>query len=355
MTFPGSLFQGIALLAMSFLASVTGTFETSATTASFSASTANPAAGSLVQFTDASPSSTSWAWDFGDGSFSTERNPTHVYAAPGAFTVRLTAVSGGVPSAATLAVVVTDATVLRLNGAHSFDLTLSARDPRTGNTGVGKVIGQNDVYGYFGLPTLSGNAGNPELIVKMVDATGIGQSYWVFYGTMTDLLFTLSVKENATGAVKTYVQDPAHPSGQFDTSGFATPTPGAGSPTPTPTPGSTAQPQTIEINVERYAFTPGTSSPIQVTAGVATTLVFTSVDVTHGFSGVPALGVAGNSTISPGTDGDPYGGGGTSPKIYRVTFTAPLSERGKSFSFSCSANPECGTGHTGMLGVLHVN
>jgi hypothetical protein len=38
---------------------------------------------------------------------------------------------------------------------------------------------------------------------------------------MTDLQFTLAVKENATGVVKNYVQDPAVPAGQFDTSGFA--------------------------------------------------------------------------------------------------------------------------------------
>lgn len=364
MSFPGSLFQGIAVFALSVLASVTGQFgasQASAPAASFSASTANPAAGCLVQFTDTSVGSpTSWAWDFGDGASSTDRNPTHVYAAAGAFTVRLTASNSTGPSSATLSVTVTDATVLRLNGAHSFDLTLSARDPRTGNTGVGKVIGQNDVYGYFSLPTLSGNGGNPELIVKMVDATGIGQNYWVFYGTMTDLEFTLSVKENATGVVKTYSKDPARPSGQFDTSGFAgaptpgtTPTPGA-SPTPTPTAPSDTRPQTINIDASRYSYTPGTANPIQVTAGAPTTLVFSASDVKHGFSGIPALGIAGSANITPGDPGDPYGGG-TEPVIYRVTFTAPLSERGKSYPFSCSANPQCGTGHDTMLGVLHVN
>ena len=69
--------------------------------------------------------------------------------------------------------------------------------------GAGTVIGQNDVYGYFSIPDVSGNAGNPEVIVKMVDATAIGQNYWVFYGCMTDLEYTLDVKEIATGVVKT--------------------------------------------------------------------------------------------------------------------------------------------------------
>jgi PKD repeat protein len=32
----------------------------------------------------------SWTWDFGDNATSTEREPTHVYAAPGQYTVKLT-------------------------------------------------------------------------------------------------------------------------------------------------------------------------------------------------------------------------------------------------------------------------
>ncbi len=353
MNFTASLFAAVAI---SVFASVQGIFSTSTPGASFSASTPNPSAGALVQFTDTSAGApTSWAWDFGDGATSTDRHPAHVYEAPGSFTVRLTAWNASGPASATLPVMVTDSGVLRLNAAHPFDLTLTARDPRTGNVGAGKVIGQNDVYGYFSLPTLSGNAGNPEIIVKMVDATGIGQNYWVFYGSMTDLEFTLSVRENATGVVKSYRKDDAKPSGQFDTSGFAvsTPTPG-GAPTPTPTPSGSTAPQTVEIDVSRYRFTPGSTSPIQVNAGTQTTLVFSSSDVTHGFSGVPALGIAGNSNIDPGSAGDPYGGG-SSPKPYRVTFTAPLSERGKSYSFSCSASPQCGSGHSTMLGVVHVN
>ena len=193
----------------------------SAPGASFTASTPNPAANSVVQFTDTSTGGpTTWAWDFGDGGTSAQRNPTHAYAAPGSFTVRLTAGNASGTGSSTLAVTVTPETVLRLNAAHTFDLTLTARDPRTGNTGPGKVIGQNDVYGYFSIPSVSGNAGNPEVIVKMVDATGIGSNYWVFYGCMTDLEYTLSVSENATGVVKTYRKNVGAPCGQFDTSGF---------------------------------------------------------------------------------------------------------------------------------------
>ena len=43
-----------------------------------------------VQFTDFSKNATRWNWDFGDGTNSTEQNPTHAYSATGIYTVSLT-------------------------------------------------------------------------------------------------------------------------------------------------------------------------------------------------------------------------------------------------------------------------
>jgi PKD repeat protein len=44
-----------------------------------------------VHFTDKSLGSIeSWLWDFGDGHFSSERNPTYYYSHPGIYTVSLT-------------------------------------------------------------------------------------------------------------------------------------------------------------------------------------------------------------------------------------------------------------------------
>jgi hypothetical protein len=171
-------------------------------------------------------------------------------------------------------------------------------------------------------------------------------------------LFTYAATaDNAT-------QDPVLVVGSGDLAapaGFhaSTPTPagGGGTPNPTPTRTPTAPaggaPQRIEIDVARYAFTPGSASPIQVTVGVVTTLHFTSSDGTHGFSGIPDLGIAGFNTISAGSY-DPYGGGGN-PQDYTVTFTPGAASRGQTFPFKCSASPECGTGHSTMLGTLHVN
>lgn len=50
--------------------------------------------GLTVLFTDLSLGEpVGWIWDFGDGGASTERNPSHTYARPGNFTVRLTIVN----------------------------------------------------------------------------------------------------------------------------------------------------------------------------------------------------------------------------------------------------------------------
>lgn len=46
----------------------------------------------VVEFTDLSSNSpTSWSWDFGDGTSSSEQNPRHIYLREGAYDVRLTA------------------------------------------------------------------------------------------------------------------------------------------------------------------------------------------------------------------------------------------------------------------------
>lgn len=48
-----------------------------------------------VSFSNTSENASSYQWDFGDGSSSTERSPTHEYTESGDYTVKLTASSNG--------------------------------------------------------------------------------------------------------------------------------------------------------------------------------------------------------------------------------------------------------------------
>ena len=59
----------------------------------------------LVDFTDTSVQGpTSWAWDFGDGSTATARNPSHTYTVAGIYTVTLTATNAGGSDVATASI-----------------------------------------------------------------------------------------------------------------------------------------------------------------------------------------------------------------------------------------------------------
>jgi YVTN family beta-propeller protein len=46
-----------------------------------------------LQFIDSSKNATGWYWDFGDGTNSTVKNPTHTYSVAGVYTVTLTAIN----------------------------------------------------------------------------------------------------------------------------------------------------------------------------------------------------------------------------------------------------------------------
>jgi PKD repeat protein len=60
------------------------------TSAAFATGPASPKTGDTVTFTDQSAGSpTQWFWYFGDNGTSSSKNPTHVYASPGTYTVTL--------------------------------------------------------------------------------------------------------------------------------------------------------------------------------------------------------------------------------------------------------------------------
>jgi hypothetical protein len=70
-----------------------------ALSAAFAVAPAAPANSKAVTFTDLSTGgATSWTWSFGDGTGSSERNPSHVFAAPGIYPVRLLVQNAGAAS-----------------------------------------------------------------------------------------------------------------------------------------------------------------------------------------------------------------------------------------------------------------
>jgi photosystem II stability/assembly factor-like uncharacterized protein len=87
-----------------------------------------------------------------------------------------------------------------------FSVTLEARSP-SGHVATGVVIATGDNFGFFSLPDITGNAELPEFAVKILDGGGYNDAFWVFRGSLTGLPSTLTVRDNQTGAVRTYTGD----------------------------------------------------------------------------------------------------------------------------------------------------
>jgi PKD repeat protein len=102
--------------------------------ADFTFAPTNPETGTTITFTDASTDSdgtiTNWAWNFGDGTTSTQRNPTKAYTTASTFTVTLTVTDDdGATDIQTKQV-----TVAAPNVAPVADFTFTPTNPETGTT-----------------------------------------------------------------------------------------------------------------------------------------------------------------------------------------------------------------------------
>ncbi len=86
----------------------------------------------------------------------------------------------------------------------------------SGNSGVGTAVGLSGETGYFWFFS----AGNVETVLKVIDGRSVNGHFWVFYGALSDVQYTLIVTDTVTGLKKTYT----NPAGQFasvaDTAAF---------------------------------------------------------------------------------------------------------------------------------------
>src|SRR5262249_17017532 len=93
-----------------------------------------------------------------------------------------------------------DATTLCLGGGR-FSVRVAWRTDRAGhNEGVGQAMPltlDSGAFWFF-------QASNIELVVKVLDARAINGHFWVFFGALSDVAYTITVTDAATGAIRTY-------------------------------------------------------------------------------------------------------------------------------------------------------
>ena len=100
--------------------------------------------------------------------------------------------------------------------ASRFRVEVSWKDFQ-GRTGAGHAVALTPDTGYFWFF----NAANVELVVKVLDARAVNGKFWVFFGALSNVEYTLTVRDTVTGSTKSY----RNPAGRFasvgDTAAFA--------------------------------------------------------------------------------------------------------------------------------------
>ncbi len=110
---------------------------------------------------------------------------------------------------------VSDSTTLCLNQSR-FQVTVDWEVPREGRSGHGTAVpitADTGAFWFF-------NSDNTELVIKALDAREVNGRFWIFYGALSNVQYTITVTDMATGAVKTYENPDGTLASVADTTAF---------------------------------------------------------------------------------------------------------------------------------------
>ncbi|HEX2253091.1 MAG TPA: PKD domain-containing protein [Thermoanaerobaculia bacterium] len=206
--------------------------------AAYSFTPAAPEPGQSVTFNGSAStgSPTGYSWDFGDGQFASGMAVSHTFANAGTYQVKLTVEKasdapgcnvGICPTekhTITKTVTVADSGSTCADGKlclvdGNFEIEVDWLDHRNGNrTGVGSPKSVTDNTGMFTFF----NQDNVELIVKVLNGESANGNWWVFYGGLSDVQYTIRVTDKTATPprVKTYTNLAGTICGVGDTAAF---------------------------------------------------------------------------------------------------------------------------------------
>ncbi len=89
----------------------------------------------------------------------------------------------------------------RVPGDYRFETRVHYSSPSRGLDGDGHAVSLDSVGINQGGAFWFFNAGNPEMLIKVLDGCGMNDHYWIFMAATTDVGFTVTVRDTVTGGI----------------------------------------------------------------------------------------------------------------------------------------------------------
>jgi hypothetical protein len=100
--------------------------------------------------------------------------------------------------------------------ASRFQIRVDWAVPSQGRTGIGTAQPITSDTGDFWFFT----SANIELVIKVLDGRSINDHFWVFYGALSSVQYTIHITDTVTGATKTYTNPSGTLASVADTAAF---------------------------------------------------------------------------------------------------------------------------------------
>jgi len=133
------------------------------------------------------------------------------YATSASYTLAVAKASGTPPTSG-CSITVSSLCLL----SNRFKVEVGWRVPSQGTSGFGHAITMTSDTGHFWFFSQQ----NVELVVKVLDGRAVTGRYWVFYGALSDVEYTITVTDTQTGTVRTYFNPSGRLASVADTSAF---------------------------------------------------------------------------------------------------------------------------------------
>jgi hypothetical protein len=108
-------------------------------------------------------------------------------------------------------------------GGGRFRVEVAWYDQHNGGSGLGTAVPDDDATGLFWFF----NPANVELAVKVLDGRPVNDHFWVFYGALSDVRYTLTVTDVESGERRFYDNAAGSICGRGDTAAFPLPASGS--------------------------------------------------------------------------------------------------------------------------------